>query len=321
MGKMDNSTIMFMEQLRETQNELRIKLDKLIKNELDADQEEIYLIMSNFVDSIIFLLDFTYKTKEEIDANFINQIEPIELIEHKELYDFIDIKNKKINKCIMDLFDIKLKTCGDCNFNKICEWIKRYGKNNISDYMGKLDFKNTLEGRMLLAAATILTNSSFIFYGNEIDGTKKEPNEIFEMLNRLCSDIFADGNIIDGPLSYDNKINKLKDRNREIILNFEMDIDHKFTNSEKCLFDEVLNNFIEIERLLKQKFGSMNSYEKAMKRILEELKNDKSGGSMYYAWQSNLACIIQDNSNIDHELSNKIACKFLDRLIGGKNDL
>ena len=31
MGKMDNSTIMFMEQLREIQNELRIKLDKLIK--------------------------------------------------------------------------------------------------------------------------------------------------------------------------------------------------------------------------------------------------------------------------------------------------
>jgi hypothetical protein len=49
------------------------------------------------------------------------------------------------------------------------------------------------------------------------------------------------------------------------------------------------------------------------------LKSDKSGGSMYYAWQSNLACIMQDNSNIDHELSNKIACKFLDRLIEDSN--
>ena len=126
---MDNSTIMFIEQLRETQNNIKIKLNNLIKNTLDADKEEIYLMLSNFVDSIIFLLDFTYKTKEEIDANFINQIESIELIEHKELYDFIDIKNKKINKCIMDLFDIKLKTCGDCNFNKICEWIKKDENN------------------------------------------------------------------------------------------------------------------------------------------------------------------------------------------------
>lgn len=187
--------------------------------------------------------------------------------------------------------------------------------DNQVDYMKKCDFDSTYEGKMLLAAISILTTSKFSFYGNEIDGTNKEPGEICKMLNRLCSDMFSDKNIIDGPLSYDNQINKLKDRNNEIVSNFTMDIEERFTNSEKCLFDEVLNNFIEIERLLKQKFGSMNSYEKAMKRILEELKSDKSGGSMYYAWQSNLACIIQDNSNIDHELSNKIACKFLDRLI------
>jgi len=187
--------------------------------------------------------------------------------------------------------------------------------NNQVDYMERCDFDSTYEGKMLLAAVSILTTSKFTFYGSEINGTKKEPNEICKMLNRLCSDMFADKNIIDGPhLSYDDEINKLKDRNQEIVLNFEMDIDHRFTNHEKCLINEIANNSIEIERLLNIKFNDLK-YQKAMKIILNELKSDKSGGSMYYAWQSNLACIIQDNSNIDHELSNKIACKFLDRLI------
>jgi hypothetical protein len=61
---------------------------------------------------------------------------------------------------------------------------------------------------------------------------------------------------------------------------------------------------------------NQTEYQKAFKVVCEELKKDKTGGSTYYAWQSNLACIIQDNSNIDHNLSNIIACKFLDRLIG-----
>jgi len=97
-----------------------------------------------------------------------------------------------------------------------------------------------------------------------------------------------------------------------------MDIDHRFTEPEKCLINEIANNSLEIERLLNIKFNNIK-YEEAMKIISDELKSDKSGGSMYYAWQSNLACIMQDNSNIDHELSNKIACKFLDRLIEDSN--
>ena len=85
-------------------------------------------------------------------------------------------------------------------------------QDNISnDYMNKLEFKETLEGRMLLAAASILTNSRFIFYGTEIEGTKKEPNEIFDMLNTLCNDIFEQNNeILPIPVfDYDEEIKKL----------------------------------------------------------------------------------------------------------------
>lgn len=59
-----------------------------------------------------------------------------------------------------------------------------------------------------------------------------------------------------------------------------------------------------------------NEYSKAMKVIIEELKIDKEPGSVYYGWQSNIACCIMDNSNIEHEKANEIAIKFLDRLTG-----
>jgi hypothetical protein len=63
--------------------------------------------------------------------------------------------------------------------------------------------------------------------------------------------------------------------------------------------------------------NKIGNYQQAIKVVAAELKKDKSGGSTYYNWQSNIACIIQDLSNnkIDHELSNEI-CRFLDRLIG-----
>lgn len=56
-------------------------------------------------------------------------------------------------------------------------------------------------------------------------------------------------------------------------------------------------------------------YSKAMKVITEELKSDKSPGSMFYGWQSNIACCIMDNSDIEHDKANEIAIKFLDLLI------
>lgn len=58
------------------------------------------------------------------------------------------------------------------------------------------------------------------------------------------------------------------------------------------------------------------TYSEAMKVIREELRNDKSPGGMYYAWQSNIACCIMDNSNVEHDKANEIAMQFLNRLIG-----
>ena len=37
-----------------------------------------------------------------------------------------------------------------------------------------------------------------------------------------------------------------------------------------------------------------NEYSKAMKVIIEELKIDKTPGSVYYGWQSNIACCIME---------------------------
>jgi hypothetical protein len=53
----------------------------------------------------------------------------------------------------------------------------------------------------------------------------------------------------------------------------------------------------------------------AMKILTDALKEDKSEGSYYHSWQSNIACTIMDNSNLDHEQVNNIAKKFLDLLI------
>jgi hypothetical protein len=53
----------------------------------------------------------------------------------------------------------------------------------------------------------------------------------------------------------------------------------------------------------------------AMNIVRNELRADKSPGSWYYSWQSNIACAIMDNSEIGHDEANEIAKKFLDNLI------
>jgi hypothetical protein len=53
----------------------------------------------------------------------------------------------------------------------------------------------------------------------------------------------------------------------------------------------------------------------AVNVLINEMVKDKTEGSYYYAWQSNIACIIMDNSDIDHDKANEIAKKFLDSLI------
>jgi hypothetical protein len=52
-----------------------------------------------------------------------------------------------------------------------------------------------------------------------------------------------------------------------------------------------------------------------MKILKKEFKKGKLPGSYYHTWQSNIACEIMDNSDIDHDKANEIAIKFLDRLI------
>lgn len=54
---------------------------------------------------------------------------------------------------------------------------------------------------------------------------------------------------------------------------------------------------------------------KAMKIIANALKEDRGQGSYYHTWQSNIAMIIMDNSDIGLTKSNIIARKFLELLI------
>ena len=56
-------------------------------------------------------------------------------------------------------------------------------------------------------------------------------------------------------------------------------------------------------------------YRLAMRVITKELRKDKSDRSTYYGWQSSIACMIMDNSQIEHDKANEIAIKFLELLI------
>jgi hypothetical protein len=62
-----------------------------------------------------------------------------------------------------------------------------------------------------------------------------------------------------------------------------------------------------------------DSIKKAIDILVREFKKDKSNGSYYHSWQSNIACAIMDTmpdvENI-HGLANEAARKFLDILIG-----
>lgn len=58
-----------------------------------------------------------------------------------------------------------------------------------------------------------------------------------------------------------------------------------------------------------------NPVPMAMGIIKDALREDKSPGSWYYSWQSNIACDIMDNSDLNHDKANDIAVKFLERLL------
>ena len=53
----------------------------------------------------------------------------------------------------------------------------------------------------------------------------------------------------------------------------------------------------------------------AMQTLIKELSEDKTEGSYYHSWQSNIACTIMDNSDVGPEKANEIAVKFLEMLI------
>jgi len=53
----------------------------------------------------------------------------------------------------------------------------------------------------------------------------------------------------------------------------------------------------------------------AMQVLSKALAKDKTPGSYYWGWQSNLACSLMDNVNMEHDFANEIAIKFLELLI------
>jgi hypothetical protein len=46
-----------------------------------------------------------------------------------------------------------------------------------------------VEGKLLLSAISILTQSNFLYYGKIIDGSKQTPHQVFDMIVKLALDI------------------------------------------------------------------------------------------------------------------------------------
>jgi hypothetical protein len=72
-----------------------------------------------------------------------------------------------------------------------------------------------------------------------------------------------------------------------------------------------------------KKLVELNNFptiENAMHVIIQELSKDKLPGSYYHTWQSNIACAAMDY-NVDHEIANMLARKFLDQLIYQPDDI
>lgn len=174
----------YIEVLREVQLDIQSKLNYLIKNTLNKDNEEIYSIMKNFNDSIIFLLD----SKKEIDKHFINQKEPKETLESTEIYNIIDIQNKRIKTCIMEFMHIELKSCEQCNFNQVCDWIK---KDN--ETMNILEKINTEEENEALKNLLELEKADNTRLNIEIQELLRFVNDSIRHISKLQSSPFSEG--------------------------------------------------------------------------------------------------------------------------------
>jgi len=88
-------------------------------------------------------------------------------------------------------------------------------------------------------------------------------------------------------------------------------------DENKINFNKIVSEYMPIPAKVEYYFKYyFNFAMNIIKNNLKENKQDKSGEGLYYVWQSNLTCIIMDNSDLEHDKANEIACKFLDRLIG-----
>ncbi len=95
-----------------------------------------------------------------------------------------------------------------------------------------------------------------------------------------------------------------------------------FIERQQCIFLAARNYGVDGElniQATKYALSQLNkkdiTYQEAMKKIKNELKSNQSGNSIYYGWQSNLAMIIMDNTQLNAEECNIIAIKFLNRLM------
>lgn len=58
-----------------------------------------------------------------------------------------------------------------------------------------------------------------------------------------------------------------------------------------------------------------NEFGIALKIIIKHLSADQDPGSIFFVWQSGLACLLKDNTDLNMEQCNELAIKWLKRLI------
>jgi len=170
----------YIQVLRGIQLEIQEKLNYLVKNTLSKDNEEIYLILKNFNDSIIFLLDSKETT---------------EILESKEIFNIIDVKNKKIKKCIMEFMYIELKSCEQCNFNQVCDWIKKETKKEIDtvETMNTIEKIRTDEENEALKKLLELEKTDNARLNMEIQELLRYVDESIKNISKIGNSLFSDG--------------------------------------------------------------------------------------------------------------------------------
>jgi|GEM_PF-4414731 len=57
-----------------------------------------------------------------------------------------------------------------------------------------------------------------------------------------------------------------------------------------------------------------NEFAEAMNVIAKYMLEDQSPGSIFFVWQSGLACLLKDNTDLSMGKCNELAIKWLNRL-------